>query len=113
MTITPFVASLRSRPDAIRLCASAASSTASCITLRVEMPEVWDTVRVEIPPAEPVLALKIRALDALYRSGSPSDFVMKINGYEVLDENVSLTDAGARDGSTFLLTFRRRRPVRS
>jgi hypothetical protein len=42
----------------------------------------------------------------------PEEFVMKLRGWEVLDESASLTDAGAIDGSIFLLTYRRRRPVR-
>jgi hypothetical protein len=41
-----------------------------------------------------------------------SEYVIKLRGFEVLDENVSLADAGARNGSIFLLTHRRRRPVR-
>jgi hypothetical protein len=40
------------------------------------------------------------------------DYVMKLAGWEVLDENLSLSAAGARSGSIFLLTSRRRRPVR-
>jgi len=105
---TPFVASLRSRPGTLVL------GSAPRITLRVEMPEVWDTVRLEAPTTEPVSAIKAAALEALYPDGPSYDqFVMKINGYEVLDESVPLSQTGAFDGSTFLLTFRRRRPVRS
>jgi hypothetical protein len=33
-------------------------------------------------------------------------------GWEVLDEGQSIADVGALDGSIFLLTNRRRRPVR-
>ena len=40
------------------------------------------------------------------------DFVLKLRGWEVLDESASLADVGAVDGSIFLLTHRRRRPVR-
>ena len=77
------------------------------------MPEVWDTVRLEAPAGEPVLALKVAALNALQPQGDPPDmFVMKLNGFEVLDEGESLSDVGAKNGSTFLLTYRRRRPVR-
>ena len=36
----------------------------------------------------------------------------KLRGWEVLDEGASLADAGATDGSIFLLTHRRRRPVK-
>jgi hypothetical protein len=35
-----------------------------------------------------------------------------LRGFEVLDEDLPLTGAGASDGSIFLLTSRRRRPVR-
>ena len=40
------------------------------------------------------------------------DFVVKLRGWEILDEAASLADAGVIDGSILLLTFRRRRPVR-
>ena len=53
------------------------------------------------------------ALDAFIPYHHPTvDFVMKLRGFEVLDESAPLTVAGARDGSTFLLTYRFRRPVR-
>jgi hypothetical protein len=105
----PFVAQLRSRPGVVRL----GSDGQRRLTVRVQMPEVWDTVRIEVPPTESVTSVKTAALAALYPDGEPShSFVMKLNGFEVLDEAVSLTDAGATDGSTFLLTYRRRRPVR-
>ena len=106
----PFTANIRSRPGAdIRL----GQPGDAVITLRVQVPEVWDVVRVETPPSEPVLSVKVRALDALYPSAEyHEDFVVKLNGFEVLDENASVADAGATDGSIFLLTHRRRRAVR-
>lgn len=105
----PFVATLRSQPSVIRLAADGQPH----VTLRVEMPEVWDVVRVETPPATPVRAVKRRALEVLYPDyGDIDAFVMKLNGAVVPDEDVSVADAGAQDGSIFLLTFRRRRPVR-
>jgi hypothetical protein len=105
---TPFVASLRVRPDTLVL------GAAPRLTLRVEMPEVWDAVRIQAPVTEPVSQIKEAALRALYPNGaSYADLVIKLNGYEVLDESVPLAQTGAIDGSTFLLTFRRRRPVRS
>jgi len=105
---TPFVTSLRARPETLVL------GKAPWITFRVEMPEVWDTVRIQAPAAEPISAIKETALEALYPNGaSYADFVIKLNGYEVLDESVPLSQTGAVDGSTFLLTFRRRRPVRA
>ena len=105
----PFVSQLRARPGVVRLDGDGTRR----IALRVQMPEVWDAVRVETPSTESVGAVKAAALGALDPNGEPSHaFVMKLNGYEVLDESASLADAGAKDGSTFLVTYRRRRPVR-
>ena len=109
MTDAPFVSTLRARAATIRLDGDGGET----ITVRVQMPEVWDTVRVEAPIAAPVIAVKARAIGALCPEVRfPDDLVVKLNGFEVLDERMSLAEAGAIDGSTFLLTFRRRRPVR-
>jgi len=106
---TPFVAQLRSRPGVIRL----GSDGQPRITIRVQLAEAWDTIRVETPPTESVAAVKAQAVAALRPNGDPvSAFVVKLNGFEVLDENVSIADSGATNGSTFLLSYRRRRPVR-
>lgn len=105
---TPFVATLRARRQALRL----GSVDARTIAVRVEVPELWDMVRIDVPPAEPVLAVKVAALAALDPRADQRDFVIKLHGHEVLDEHVPLDAAGATDGSTFLLTYRRRRPVR-
>jgi len=104
-----FVNTLRARPGAIRL----GAPNEPTITVRVQMPEVWDVVRVEVPPSEPVLSVKVRALQALYPEADFHDeFVLKLHGWEVLDENVSVADTGAVSGSTYLVTHRQRRPVR-
>jgi hypothetical protein len=106
---SPFVSQLRTRGDVLQL----APAGTPAITVRVELPEVWDTVRASVSPSAPLAVLKLAALDALYPDGeSPDEFVMKLRGFEVLDESESLTKVGAIDGSIFLLTHRRRRPVR-
>ncbi len=104
----PFVTQLRARPDAIHL----APPGTAAITVRVEMPEVWDTVKVVVSPDQPVSVLKSAALGALFPDSIPGDFLMKLRGFEVLDERASLRDIGCVDGSIFLLTHRRRRAVR-
>jgi len=105
----PFVAQLRSRPGVIRLGADGQPR----ITIRVQLAEAWDTVRIETAPTEPVGVVKAEALAALRPNQEPADaFVVKLNGFEVLDENASVADSGATNGSTFLLSYRRRRPVR-
>lgn len=105
----PFVAQLRARGDALTLAPAGTDS----ITVRVEMPEVWDTVKAIVSPGQSALDLKRRALEVLYPVNAlPEEFVLKLRGWEVLNERATLADLGARDGSIFLLTYRRRRPVR-
>jgi hypothetical protein len=104
-----FVAGLRARAETIRV----GSAAAGAITIRVEMPEVWDVVRVVVSADEPVMSVKVSALAALAPDATiPQEFVVKLNGWEVLDESVSLAEAGVVDGSILLLTYRRRRAVR-
>ena len=105
----PFVTSLRSRKGTLRL----APEGQRGITVRVEMPDVWDVVRIEVLPTDQVLAVKKHALEALYPEyGSLEEFIVKLSGWEILDETRSLADVGVVDGSILLVTFRRRRPVR-
>lgn len=109
----PFVAQLRSRPG-VTVLSEAGESEGQTLHLRVEMPEVWDVARIDASPDEPVLAVKVHALAALYpKAKMHDDFVIKLRGNEIFDESESLAEVGARDGSIFLLTHRRRRPVRS
>ncbi|MGI8619364.1 MAG: hypothetical protein ACR2L6_09805 [Gemmatimonadaceae bacterium] len=110
----PFVVELRSRPGVSVLPGTGGESQGEVLHLRVEMPEVWDVVRIDAAPGEPVLAVKVHALAALYpKARSHEDFVIKLCGNEIFDESASVAEAGALDGSTFLLTHRRKRPVRS
>jgi hypothetical protein len=105
----PFTAQLRSRPGVLRL----GTENEPVITVRVQVPEVWDTIRVEAPPDTPVVVLKSRALEILMPDAPHHEgFVTKLNGWEVLDERVSITDTGATNGSIFLITSRRKQPVR-
>jgi len=106
----PFVSNLRARKSTITL---APEGAADAITIRVEMPEVWDVVRIVVLPTDSVLEVKQRALAALYpESDVLEEFVLKLRGWVVLDEMASLADAGVVNGSILLLTHRRRRPVR-
>lgn len=108
MTARPFVTELRTRDGALRIGHGAPS-----MTLRVEAPEVWDVVIVEAAPSGRVAELKRAAITALFGAKAvDDDFVLKLRGFEVLNEDVSLAEAGAIDGSIFLATYRRRRPVR-
>ena len=105
----PFVTELRARRAPIRI----APPDAPAITIRVEMPEIWDVVKVICEPTQPVLAVKVAALEAPYPEAQMhEDFVLKLRGWEILDESAPLGEAGVVDGSILLLTYRRRRPVR-
>lgn len=103
----PLVSSFRSRPGSIRV-----GETGPFMTVRVQVPEVWDVVRVEAASDVSVAVVKRRALEVLQSDAEPAEYVVKLRGFEVLDESETLTAAGAQDGSTFLVTSRRRRPVR-
>lgn len=103
------VSQLRSRPGVIAL----GTDGPGAITVRVQMLELWDTVVVRCAEGTSVRALKDAALDAFAQSAhSTNDYVLKLRGFEVLDESAPVTVAGARDDSTFLLAYRHRRPVR-
>ena len=105
----PFVTTLRTRGSTIRI----APEGATTITIRVEMAEVWDVFRIEPAPTQPVIEVKMAALHALFPdTTAPDEMVIKLRGWEILDEMASLGDCGVEDGSILLLTFRRRRPVR-
>jgi hypothetical protein len=105
------VSRLRARPGIVQL--EGAGGDGSTITVRVQVAEVWDAVRVAASPSARVIEVKRRALAELLREDhAGQDYVVKLRGHEVLDETVSLQDAGVRDGSTLLVTNRRRCPVR-
>ena len=105
------VSTLRARPGVVRLATDGAME--DMIAVRVQVPEVWDVLRIEAPKSATILDVKRRALAELVPDeGDVESFVVKLRGHEVLDESVALESAGVRHGSTLLVTSRRRRPVR-
>lgn len=105
---TPFVAGLRARRETLHV----GARNGHAVTLRVEVPELWDVVRIAAAPGTTVDEVKTASLHVLNPRANPDAYVIKLRGFEVLDERASIEDAGAVDGSIFLLTHRRRRPVR-
>jgi hypothetical protein len=106
---TPFVQQIRAFGEPIRL----TGETDDVLHLRVQVPEVWDAVRVEASPDDPVQLVKVHALERLQGGTRGHDqYVVKLRGWEILDETASLQEVGARNGSSFLITYRRRRPIR-
>jgi len=106
----PFVTTLRSRGTPIRLVAEGALST---WTVRVQVAEVWDAVRVEVMPTTLVRDVKQAAMAELMPDVDVLDaYVVKLRGFEVSNEALSLQAVGALNGTTLLIMARRRRPVR-
>ena len=104
------VSTLRSRPNLVRL---GTDGDASDAVVRAQVPEVWDAVRIQAPRSATILEVKRRALTELVPDeADPEAYVVKVRGFEVLDETQTLEAAGVRDGSTLLITSRRRRPVK-
>jgi hypothetical protein len=105
-----FVTTLRTRDAAVRL---APTDATDCWTIRVQGAEVWDAVKVDVLPAMTVRDVKQAAMSALMPDVDALDaYVVKLGGFEIVDERVSLQTAGVVDGSTLLIMARRRRPVR-
>ena len=105
----PFVTKLRVSPEVVVL----GGGDAPVMHLRVQLAELWDMIRVDAPGSLPVSAVKLAALEEFYPSGfAADDFVSKVRGFEILREEESLAASGVKDGSTILLTARKRRPVR-
>lgn len=108
MSAPPFVQNIRTRRQLVTVGAVDGAS----VHLRVQMPDVWDVVRIAAAPTASVGDVKRSAVEVLAPGSDPERYVTKLRGIEVLDEGQSVRDAGALDGSIFLVTHRRRRPVR-
>jgi hypothetical protein len=105
----PFVTGLRSRPGIVRI----GGEGGVRIIVRVEHAERWDVIAFDVPADTPAIALKREAMARFgLKDRVPEDFVFKLRGFSLLDEQASLADGGARNGSTYILTYRYRRPVR-
>lgn len=86
--------------------------SADTIPIRIMVHEVWDEVEFDFPAATPVAEVKRRAL-ALTHVGEPADiFEVKYRGGSILDESVSLQDAGVVPNAGLIVLRRRRSPVR-
>lgn len=106
----PFVTELRASGDVVVL----GGGNGGVLHLRVQSAELWDVVRVDVAGSESVGKVKAAALARFFPNGAVSEqFVVKLRGYEVLNEDDSLDSTGVKDGSTLLLAQRRRRPVKS
>ena len=107
-TATPFVTTIRARGEPLKL----GSDTGSILHLRAQVLEAWDAIRVAADPSASVKSLKQLALRELYPdAGKEDEYVVKLNGFEILDESAPISSTAAKNGSIFLIADRRRRPV--
>jgi hypothetical protein len=105
---TPFVSGLRTQGAAFKL----GSPTGAPLQLRAQVLEAWDAIRIDADPSASVKSLKQLALKELYAGVRDDDqYMVKLNGWEILDENAPISSTDARNGSIFLIADRRRRPV--
>jgi hypothetical protein len=105
---TVFTNTLRSNREPIVI----DNSGAGAITFRVESAELWDAIRVVASPDAPMSEVKRRAIEQFFpQDALVSDYVLKLHGWEILDETAPLRDIGIVEGSIVLLAVRRRRPV--
>ena len=103
------VGQLRSNRPPLELAASGPNS----ISFRVQVLEQWDAIRVIASPETKVSEVKERVHRAFNPDYPYSDeFVLKLHGWEMLDESATIAHSGIVNGSIILLGDRRRRPVR-
>lgn len=103
----PFVNGLRTQGAPLRL----GSGTGPVLHLRAQVLETWDAIRVDADPSASVKSLKHLALQTLSPRVNADEYVAKLHGWEILDEDAPISATAARNGSIFLITDRRRRPV--
>ena len=83
------------------------------VRVRVQFESLWDHVPMDVPADEPVSTLVRTALARFGIANAPlAEFVTKLNGWEVKGAEATVASSGATDGSTFLVAYRFRRPVR-
>jgi hypothetical protein len=82
-------------------------------TVRVQLLEAWDAVRVEVAPSATVDALVSAALTQLGGAGAqPDAYDCKLRGVRIARRDQAVATAGVVDGSTLLLALAARLPVR-
>jgi hypothetical protein len=108
-TARPFVTALRTRGAVLRLGAEGGDR----MTVRVQLESLWDAIAVDVRADEPISTLVRTALARFGVSDAPlAEFITKLNGWEVKGADATVVSSGAKNGSTFLVAYRFRRPVR-
>ncbi len=84
---------------------------ADTIPVRIMVYEAWDEVRLEFPATTSVADAKRRALELTHVDQPPDIFEVKYLGALILDESISLRDAGIVPNAGLIVLRSRRRPV--
>ena len=110
ITSRPFVTALRTPRGPVQRIGTDGGER---VTVRVQFEALWDAVAFDVRTDEPVATLVQSAL-AHFKvpNTSPAEFITKLNGWEVKGADATVASSGAKDGSTFLVAYRFRRPVR-
>ncbi|HVZ48573.1 MAG TPA: hypothetical protein VG916_07300 [Gemmatimonadaceae bacterium] len=109
-TARPFVTALRTpRGEVVAVGAPGGER----VVVRLQFEPLWDAIAMDARTDEPVLTL-VREMLARFGEGDAplGQFVVKLRGWEVADLATTVAASGARAGSTFLVAYRYRRPVR-
>src|ERR1051325_1331527 len=101
-TPVPFVNALRTQGATLHL----GTGTGQVLHLRAQVLEAWDAIRVDADPSASVKSLKHLALQTLSPDVNEDDYVVKLHGWEILDENAPISSTKARNGSIFLISDR-------
>lgn len=109
-TVRPFVTALRTQRGSLM---RVGKDGGERITVRVQFEALWDAIAVDVRGDEPLVTVVRACLTHFGEGDVPlAEFVTKLHGWEIRSLDVSVADSGARDGSTFLVAYRFRRPVR-
>jgi hypothetical protein len=111
MSNARFVSSIRTRGIAHRLVPEGYAGPVW--SLRVQLLDAWDAVRVDAAPTTPVDVVIRAALATLAGADATIDaYDCKVRGVRIAKLDQSLASAGIADGSTLLLATAARLPVR-
>lgn len=87
-------------------------TTASAITVRVWVPDVWDILDMSVTPDYTIAQLKSEALERAFgKRVDTSEYEIKFRGALVTDESKTLRDLQVPDKGPLIILPARRRPV--
>lgn len=88
------------------------SGAVAGLSVRVMVEDVWDEVRLTVPPSAVLGDVKAAALARASVPHDPAAYVVKFRGAELDDEDRTMADLGVVDNAGLIILSRHRRPVR-